>query len=365
MASRFLASSAVGLLALATVSLADESVKQEDLGTTPPPKPEIVLREWTLEEFKTEMVLASILICFLINWWRGSRTNQSIAKRWLNDNGDYLESQYALVGNDRAQKVLVKDGPADYMVYSSGRRNIKFVHWWIKLKARTDVFTFVSTFALSLAGYAQPPVDRVRAEATLDTTNQFVFAILPQKKAKNMREDRWDLKTFAKLSDSPNVPDHLTVYSESQKLTEALVNTKIGKLLQHPAFESLIISSQTDYEPEKYKGDGETRLQVNFALSAGQEIAELVSEVADSVGSLQISGDIRSKLKKNRDELEKKAAKLEAEERAEELAKKKAEAKKAEEERVKKLSPEQQRKWEEKERARDLRKSQKKRTKKM
>lgn len=47
------------------------------------------------------------------------------------------------------------------------------------------------------------------------------------------------------------MPDHLTVYSESQKLTEALVNAKIGKLLQHPAFESLIISSQTDYEPEK------------------------------------------------------------------------------------------------------------------
>lgn len=54
-----------------------------------------------------------------------------------------------------------------------------------------------------------------------------------------------------------------------------------------------------------------------------------------------------------------------AEERAEELAKKRADAKRAEEEKVRKLSPAEQRKWEEKERAKELKRSQKKRSKRM
>lgn len=63
--------------------------------------------------------------------------------------------------------------------------------------------------------------------------------------------------------------------------------------------------------------------------------------------------------------MQKEYAKIQAEERAEELLKKKADAKKAEEERIRNLSPAEQRKWEEKERAKELKKSQKKRVKRM
>lgn len=74
---------------------------------------------------------------------------------------------------------------------------------------------------------------------------------------------------------------------------------------------------------------------------------------------------IKNKLRKNREDVQKEYAKIQAEERAEELAKKKTDAKKAEEERIRKMSPAEQRKWEEKERAKELKKSQKKRSKKL
>lgn len=76
---------------------------------------------------------------------------------------DYLEGQFALVGNKMSddKSVLSKDGPADYLLYTSGRRNVQFGHWWLKLKPRNDLLTFFTTQALSMMGYAKPATDRV------------------------------------------------------------------------------------------------------------------------------------------------------------------------------------------------------------
>lgn len=131
----------------------------------------------------------------------------------------------------------------------------------------------------------------------------------------------------------------------------------------------------------RYKGDHDLKVHLVASLSDSPEVVELACLLPDVIADLQLPADVRaciahaaivtylfffkvkSKLNKNREELEKKAAKLAAEERANELARKKAETKKAEAERVKALSPAEQRKWEEKERTREMKKSQKKRTK--
>lgn len=94
-------------------------------------------------------------------------------------------------------------------------------------------------------------------------------------------------------------------------------------------------------------------------------LVELVGDLPDAISQLRLTGDVKTKINKNREELGKEFAKKLAADRAEELAKKKAEAKRAEEERVKKLSPTEQRKWEEKERARNMKKQQKKQGRKM
>lgn len=46
---------------------------------------------------------------------------------------DYLKSQFALVGDGKGN-TLVKDGPSDYVLYTSGRRNVQYAHWWISVK---------------------------------------------------------------------------------------------------------------------------------------------------------------------------------------------------------------------------------------
>lgn len=90
-------------------------------------------------------------------------------------------------------------------------------------------------------------------------------------------------------------------------------------------------------------------------------LVELACELPDVISQLRLTGDVKSKINKNREELVKEYSKKAAADRAEELQKKKAEAKRLEEERVKKMSPAEQRKWDEKERVRTMKKQQKKR----
>lgn len=81
----------------------------------------------------------------------------------VNNQIEYLESQFALVGDKLAndKSVLMVDGPSDFLLYTSGRRNVQFGHWWLKMKPRNDMLTLFTTQLLALVGYAKPATDRV------------------------------------------------------------------------------------------------------------------------------------------------------------------------------------------------------------
>ncbi|KAG2222576.1 hypothetical protein INT45_008695, partial [Circinella minor] len=320
----------------------------------------------TIEDFKLEGILGSLLILFVVLWYSGSSANSAKAKHWIDSHIGYLEQQFALLGNRAEKKTLVKDGPNDYQLYVSGRRHVQFGHWWINLKPRSDILGWAFSLITSFVGFGEKPADKLNINMTLDKelNKGFVFAILPKDTAQATRDGRYDLKQFTRLADSRQLPSTFTVYTEVQKLSDQILSSKVSELIKNsPDFKSLIITSQPEFEPEKYKGDQELTFHLTADLSDRTEMVELACILPDIINEINFTSDIKSKLKKNREELEKKAAKALAEERAEEIALKKAEAKKAEAEKVKALSPAEQRKWEEKERARELKKSQKKRTK--
>ncbi|KAI9490740.1 hypothetical protein BDB00DRAFT_790125 [Zychaea mexicana] len=316
----------------------------------------------TIEDFKLEAILSSLLILIVVIWYSGSSANGTKAKEWVASHIVFLEQQFAVVGNKAEKTTLVKDGPADYFLYVTDDAMCNLATGG----SRSDLVGWVFALVLSLFGYADKPADKLVMDVTLDKEmdKAFVFAILPKDTAQSTRDGRFDLKTFTRLADSPKLPSNLVVYTEAQKLADQILSTKVSELISNsPDFKSLIITSQPDYEQEKYQGDQELKFHLTGDLSNRKEMVELACLLPDVLGDLQLAADTKSKLKKNREELEKKAAKLLADERAEELARKKADAKKAEADRVKSLSPAEQRKWEEKERAREIKKSQKKRTK--
>ncbi|CAO3596222.1 unnamed protein product [Absidia cylindrospora] len=319
--------------------------------------------EWT--DFITEIVCICFLVLYVLIWWQGARSNANNATKWANANVDYLREQFSLVGSGKA--TLVKDGPADYLLYTSGRRNVQFGHWWLKLKPRNDPISNVITLVFSLVGWVKPIKDRMDVTLTFDKElkNKFVFAILDKTIAKDTHEKRFDLSKMTKVA-SANVPSNLVIYAESQKLAELLLQGKTGEILrQSSGLESLIVTYLPEYEPERLNTDKDLKMTLVYDIndSKSTSLVEFPCAFADALSNLNLTGDVITKLNKNKAELQKIFAKREAEDRAEEIAKKKADAKRAQEERLKKLTPSEQRKLDEKERNREKKKEMKKRTK--
>ncbi|KAG2229581.1 hypothetical protein BDF21DRAFT_419852 [Thamnidium elegans] len=356
------------LSSLAMFALASYASAEEKTPVEAPVNP-ILTRPLTIHDFHMEIVLSITFLALAFVWFQGKTTNLKKAKIWVNDQIEFLESQFALVGDklSNEKSVLMVDGPADFLLYTSGRRNVQFGHWWLKMKPRNDILTFFTTQVLALVGYAKPATDRVNLTMALDKAipEKFVFAVIKKDLANELHQKRFDLKRVGKVASSKVLPANLTIYAETQKLADTILAGKVGEILAQTSdrLESLIISSLPEEEPEMFEADNFLTVSLNFLMSSApgfDSLVELACELPDVIGQLRLTGDIKSKINKNRDELVKEFSKKAAADRAEELQKKKAEAKRAEEERVKKMSPAEQRKWEEKERARNMKKQQKK-----
>ncbi|KAI7903303.1 uncharacterized protein BX663DRAFT_508162 [Cokeromyces recurvatus] len=332
----------------------------------------MMVRPFKLMDFKMEIVLVSTFIAYVFAWYKGKALNMSKAKNWLNGQIEFLQSQFALVGDKKTndKSILMMDGPADYLLYTSGRRHVQFGHWWLKLKPRNDPLTFFTTTLLSMIGYAKPVSDRVSLKLHLDKalSDKFVFAVIKKDLSDELYKNRFDLKRVAKIASSKIIPENqFIIYSETQKLADLILNSKVGEIINQnlDRLQSFIISSLPSEEPERFESDGYISLHLDFLMPDTSNVLDpyvkLACFIPDFVSQLRLTSDIKSKINKNREEIVKEFSKKIAADRAEELAKKKAEAKRAEEERIKKLSPAEQRKWEEKERLRNLKKQQKKR----
>ncbi|KAI9283673.1 hypothetical protein BC943DRAFT_327471 [Umbelopsis sp. AD052] len=346
----------------------------KDDQTVQPPTPLAYPTKVSVKDFLFEIAMLCFFAAYIAIWYVGGNKNLALAKKWTGAQLEYLRSQFAHVG-DNSGNTLVKDSPNEYVLYTSGRRNMKFAHWFVTLYPRNDVTTAIANRVLALAGWEKPAKDHVTVTVTLDdnVSEGFVFAVLPEATSKELRADRFDLKKFTKTSQHSKLPNNLVVSCESSELADLLLEGKVADVIREAgdAFNSLIITCYPAVAPESLQEFYPKTIHFDFNINssdakASSDLVQLVCELPDILNARcrTFRPEIKNKLRKNREEVLKEYAKIHAEERAEELAKKKADAKKAEEERVRKLSPAEQRKWEEKERAKELKKSQKKRVKK-
>ncbi|KAJ2961179.1 hypothetical protein NQZ79_g3455 [Umbelopsis isabellina] len=355
----------VAMAALVNAEKNDERTSRSPLfANLPTPRTHSPTIEFRLQDFVFEIGMLGFFLAYFAIWYTGASKNVSVAKKWTGAHLDYLKSQFAHIGDGKGN-TLVKDGPSDYVLYTSGRRNMQ-----------NDVTMILYNLVASLFGFEKAARDHVTVTITLDdnTCEDFVFAVLPQKDSKTLRADRFDLKKFTKVSQTNRLPNSLTVSSESADLTELLLNGRMGEIITEAgdAFNSLVITCYPEYAPEILKDSYPKTATIDFNISeqdteATKKLVQLVCELPDILSDALRNprAEIKNKLRKTREEVQKEYAKVLAEERAEELAKKRAEAKRLEEEKVRKLSPAEQRKWEEKERAKELKRSQKKRSKRM
>ncbi|RUS33528.1 hypothetical protein BC938DRAFT_471212 [Jimgerdemannia flammicorona] len=316
--------------------------------------------------------MIGFFLIYFVRWWTGSSDNEAIAKQWVSSVIGQLREQFSLIGDERGN-TLIKDGPADFILYMSGRRHVQYVHGFIKLKLRNDLAGWISQAAVRLVGFGKPQYDEVTFNVVMNDGEYepFVLAVLPKSEAKEVREARFDLLKFTKSVNCKRVPLTFTTYCEAADLADLFLDGKLGDAIYKADefFGGLIISSYPKEAPLKFDGTFPNTVTLIIRLPSDRArlketkpLVELLTEVIDALPgrALNLKPEIRNKLKKNREEVEKDYAKAAAEERQEELIKKKAEKRKEEEERVRKLSPAEQRKWEEKEKKAELKKQQKK-----
>lgn len=202
-----------------------------------------------------------------------------------------------------------------------------------------------------------------------------------------LRKARYDIQTFIVGTkgtlDHPQLPNEFAVLSEAGEVTDTFVTKEIIDALNDPEvakyFNYLIISDQPVREPEEEITTPTRFLTVSLNVptkdakaaknpnipSATTPILKAVMSLLDKVPqAAHFRPETRSKLRRARDDANKRFLKAKEAEREEALIKKRLEKKREEDARIAKLSPDEQRKHEERERKRDAKKAQKKMTKK-
>lgn len=86
-----------------------------------------------------ELALAIFSAVFLVNFVLGWRANSGIGDKAVSILNPTLLPQFAKIGIDE-KTALVKDGPADFCYYASGRRYCTGIYAWMELQNRQDLF---------------------------------------------------------------------------------------------------------------------------------------------------------------------------------------------------------------------------------
>ncbi|EAU84796.2 hypothetical protein CC1G_00315 [Coprinopsis cinerea okayama7 len=277
----------------------------------------------------------------------------------------------------QSAKGLVADGYSDFFNFSTGRRNIASLHTIFTLRPRHDVFQIAYQTAKSLIDLHYHPVDDLQLDFKLAPgalPYDFVWAVVAKDELLSVKDNRWDLN-YTKTTENPALPPNFSVMSEFADVTENMLKPlggfSLAQVLQDPKiqpyFRSLSVTDQPRERPLKPLAPEEHEKHVILSLrlpspSHAADTVPLVSaafQLIDNLNKINLRPETKVKLKKVREETDKKLKEEAEREKREEEAEAKAAAKrKAQEERMSKLSAADQRKELERERKRNIRKQQ-------
>ncbi|RIA96153.1 hypothetical protein C1645_414004 [Glomus cerebriforme] len=309
--------------------------------------------KFEIQDFYREMFMLGCIIIYLINYFIGKGINENIAKKWMGTHISLFRDNFALVGFDNS-KPLMRDGPADYLFYLSGRRNCYFVHGRITLKPRHNLIQIITNIIISQFS-SKVIEDSVTFHVYMNEDyDDFVFAITKKERSREFRTSRYDLSDFTKQVNNNLLPESFHVQTESSDITDTFLTKQIIELLKRSKdyLNAFIVTDQPRVKPEKtvvkqpklltvFCSIPEDLYKLNDTLSVSELIMYLI-DFTPSNCSFRV--ETKNKLKKNREEAEKAINKALEAERQEAIQQKKAEKKRAEAERIAKLSPEEQRK---------------------
>ncbi|KAG6335635.1 hypothetical protein ID866_3451 [Astraeus odoratus] len=323
---------------------------------------------------QTQACLFLALATYLAFCLYGKAVNQRKADKLYSSVLPLLSQQFS----KPTSSGLIADGPADFFVFSTGRRAIASLHTTLALRPRHDLLQILWQYAWSAYDLRYEPFDVLTLDFTFDAdavsaVPDFIWAVVRKSELTSIRGQRWDL-TFTRTADHPAFGPSLSVLSEFADVTDTLLklvlphsSTSFPPLVTS-ALPYLRVFSITDQPEERPTVSAfSTKLKrIVLAFDLPDDIQnvlpllEATFVLADTLASGKVAfrHDTRTKIKKVRDDVER-AIKEEAnkEKREEAADDRRAARRKAEEERIAKLSAAEQKKALERERKRAMKKS--------
>lgn len=210
---------------------------------------------------------------------------------WTAVHAPILDREFASVGfgvdgkarSEGGEGAVLKEKAAnEFTTYTTGRQNVAFVDFKIKLLKRYNPLslileTIISFFfesmrapqeRLEATAYAfdgrEKDLVPVRSKAELDAKESrfkglpnsgydaCVWAVVHKEQMKSLRDERYDVSLTA-TKDHKNLPQWASVMSESAEITEALLTKELAGAVDKAgdAFEYLIVSDQPIDKPTK------------------------------------------------------------------------------------------------------------------
>lgn len=238
------------------------------------------------------MIMPFLLVILLFHVW-GTRKNRRKAREWALAHAPSLQKEFAVVGFDgvarpvseeepvtvelvNPEKMLKERSANEFASYATGRQNVAFVDFSLKMPKRYNPVIYIAEYVFSFFFESwEAPAEKYEASMyafdgkekdlvpvfAKDTSavkvnkssyDGFIWAVVHKSHMRKFRTDRYDASmTFSK--DHPKLPSWVTVMSESAEITETLLTKDLIQAIEQAGhdFEYLIVTDQPVDKPTK------------------------------------------------------------------------------------------------------------------
>ncbi|KAJ9123120.1 hypothetical protein QFC22_001311 [Naganishia vaughanmartiniae] len=327
--------------------------------------------------FVKEGLILGIVALLLVAYYLGKSMNQRRAKAWWKIFHDQYSPQFKAMSPLPSQP-LISNGPATYLHYLTGRRNLLSLHMALNLLPRHNFIQLIQDLVFSVIDpVSQSAEDEIVLDFTLGENGKGqlgegpgVWAVVDKSGVlTSIRKQRWDV-TFTKGAEYPTLPNTHMVLTETADSSDFILkanNIGLIEALKDPRtakwFKSLVITDQPSKRPSKgpvAEGAKSRHLVLTLRLPAESQMQEatpwiqIALNLVDMMAKNSVKPETTRKLKKVRADVDQELAREYQREVQEETGEteeeKRAAKRRAEEKRRALLSPEEQRRLEEKER---------------
>jgi len=246
--------------------------------------PQHLIRQGDWKNFHWEMLMLALILTYTGTMLVGKSKNSALANAWLKAHADFLQKNFAVVGDDGSTTELpveikmIKECDHAYSVWCTGRFSCNNMHIQMKFQKRQDLVSIVM-------GLMRPPQSDqliISVEYDRDELDNFVFCLANKKVSQSLVKDCQDLGKYCaekkSAADRFDIPAKYVLINEFGEVVPAILDNGVCNFLNKfpNMVEYLMVSDQC----------------VGFKTlrQDAEQNAQTQSEIAEGVSGIGLAG---------------------------------------------------------------------------